>query len=98
MDKMKNLIIIKVINIIVRTFFMAVPKRRQSNAQSGMRSATWKRKALDAARNALSLGKSLTTRKSKGFITHPLQYQRTGTMRQKDLDQILMLQNNLFVE
>ncbi len=71
MDKIKNLIIIKVINIIVRTFFMAVPKRRQSNAQSGMRSATWKRKALDAARNALSLGKSLTTRKSKGFYYPP---------------------------
>ena len=71
MDKIKNLIIIKVINIIVRTFFMAVPKRRQSNAQSGMRSATWKRKALDAARSALSLGKSLTTRKSKGFYYPP---------------------------
>jgi ribosomal protein L32 len=50
---------------------MAVPKRRQSNAQSGMRSATWKRKALDAARTALSLGKSLTTRKSKGFYYPP---------------------------
>ena len=50
---------------------MAVTKRRQSNAQSGMRSATWKRKALDAARTALSLGKSLTTRKSKGFYYPP---------------------------
>ena len=50
---------------------MPVPKRRQSNAQSGMRSATWKRKALDAARTALSLGKSLTTRKSKGFYYPP---------------------------
>jgi hypothetical protein len=36
-----------------------------------MRSATWKRKALDAARTALSLGKSLTTRKSKGFYYPP---------------------------
>lgn len=41
---------------------MAVPKRRQSSAKSGMRKQHWQRKALEAARNALSLGKSLTTR------------------------------------
>ena len=46
---------------------MAVPKRRQSNSQSKLRTMHWRRKALDAARVALSLGKSLTTRKAKGF-------------------------------
>ena len=50
---------------------MAVPKRRMSRAKSAMRKSHWQRKALDAARNALSLGKSLTTRKSKGFYYPP---------------------------
>ena len=50
---------------------MAVPKRRQSNSQSKMRTMHWRRKALDAARVALSLGKSLTTRKAKGFYSPP---------------------------
>ena len=50
---------------------MAVPKRRQSNAKSGMRKQHWQRKALEAARNALSLGKSLTTRNAKGFFYPP---------------------------
>jgi ribosomal protein L32 len=50
---------------------MAVPKRRQSNSQSKMRTMHWRRKALDAARVALSLGKSLTTRKAKGFYYPP---------------------------
>lgn len=50
---------------------MAVPKRRMSSAKSAMRYAHWQRKALDAARNALSLGKSLTTRKAKGFFYPP---------------------------
>jgi ribosomal protein L32 len=50
---------------------MAVPKRRQSSAKSAMRFATWQRKAVDAARTALSLGKSLTTRNAKGFFYPP---------------------------
>ena len=47
---------------------MAVPKRRMSRAKSAMRKSHWQRKAIDAARNALSLGKSLTTRNAKGFL------------------------------
>lgn len=50
---------------------MAVPKRRMSRAKSAMRHSHWQRKALDAARNALSLGKSLTTRNAKGFFYPP---------------------------
>ena len=50
---------------------MAVPMRRQSSAKSGMRKQHWQRKALEAARNALSLGKSLTTRNAKGFFYPP---------------------------
>ena len=50
---------------------MAVPKRRMSRAKSRMRKAHWQRKALDAARAALSLGKSLTTRNAKGFFYPP---------------------------
>ena len=50
---------------------MAVPKRRQSSAKSGMRKQHWQHKALEAARNALSLGKSLTTRNAKGFFYPP---------------------------
>ena len=50
---------------------MAVPKSRQSSAKSGMRKQHWQRKALEAARNALSLGKSLTTRNAKGFFYPP---------------------------
>ena len=48
---------------------MAVPKRRMSRAKSAMRKSHWQRKAIDAARNALSLGKSLTTRNAKDSIT-----------------------------
>ena len=36
-----------------------------------MRKSHWERKALDAARVALSLGKSLTTRNAKGFFYPP---------------------------
>ena len=50
---------------------MAVPKRRQSNSQSKIRTIHWRRKARDAARIALSLGKSLITRKAKGFYYPP---------------------------
>ena len=50
---------------------MAVPKRRMSRAKSAMRKSHWQRKAIDAARNALSLGKSLTTRNAKGFYYPP---------------------------
>ena len=50
---------------------MAVPKRRQSSAKSAMRKSHWQRKALYAARTALSLGTSLTTRNAKGFFYPP---------------------------
>ena len=50
---------------------MAVPKRRMSRAKSAMRKSHWQRKALDAARNALSLGKSLTNLNAKGFFYPP---------------------------
>jgi hypothetical protein len=42
-----------------------------SSAKSAMRKSHWQRKAVDAARNALSLGKSLTTRNAKGFFYPP---------------------------
>lgn len=50
---------------------MAVPKRRMSRAKSRMRKTHWQRKAVDAARVALSLGKSLTTQNAKGFFYPP---------------------------
>lgn len=50
---------------------MAVPKRRMSRAKSRMRKSHWQRKAQDAARLAISLGKSLTTRNAKGFYYPP---------------------------
>lgn len=50
---------------------MAVPKRRMSRAKSRMRKTHWQRKAQDAARVAISLGKSLTTRNAKGFYYPP---------------------------
>ena len=50
---------------------MAVPKRRMSRAKSRMRKSHWQRKAQDAARLAVSLGKSLTTRNAKGFYYPP---------------------------
>lgn len=47
---------------------MAVPKKRTSKSKKRMRKATWKRKASLQAAKALSLGKSVLTGRSKGFV------------------------------
>jgi large subunit ribosomal protein L32 len=47
---------------------MAVPKKKTSKAKRDQRKATWKRKAALQAQKALSLGKSVLTGRSKGFI------------------------------
>lgn len=47
---------------------MAVPKKKTSNAKRDQRRATWKRKAALQAQRALSLGKSVLTGRSKGFV------------------------------
>ena len=77
---------------------MAVPKRRQSNSQSKMRTMHWRRKALDAARVALSLGKSLTTRKAKGFYYKPclIPNEIDGLFKIKDLEILSFQQDHGF--
>lgn len=47
---------------------MAVPKKKTSKAKRDQRKANWKRKAALEAQKALSLGKSILTGRSKGFI------------------------------
>ncbi|WP_088890201.1 50S ribosomal protein L32 [Leptolyngbya ohadii] len=47
---------------------MAVPKKKTSKSKRDKRKATWKRKASVAAQKALSLGKSVLTGRSKGFL------------------------------
>lgn len=47
---------------------MAVPKKKTSKSKRDMRKATWKRKANLQAQRALSLGKSILTGRSKGFV------------------------------
>jgi large subunit ribosomal protein L32 len=47
---------------------MAVPKKKTSKSKRDMRKATWKRKAALQAQRALSLGKSILTGRSKGFV------------------------------
>jgi large subunit ribosomal protein L32 len=47
---------------------MAVPKKKTSNSRRNKRKATWKNKAAVAAQKALSLGKSVLTGRSKGFV------------------------------
>ncbi|HEY9860243.1 MULTISPECIES: 50S ribosomal protein L32 [Trichocoleus] len=47
---------------------MAVPKKKTSKSKRDMRKATWKRKAALQAQKALSLGKSILTGRSKGFV------------------------------
>jgi large subunit ribosomal protein L32 len=47
---------------------MAVPKKKTSNAKRDQRRATWKRKAALQAKRALSLGKSVLTGRSSGFV------------------------------
>nr|AIA21443.1 50S ribosomal protein L32 [Neopyropia fucicola] len=47
---------------------MAVPKKRTSKAKKNARKANWKNQARTEAQKALSLAKSVLTRKSNGFI------------------------------
>jgi len=47
---------------------MAVPKKKTSKAKRDQRKAHWKRKAALEAQKALSLGKSVLTGRSKGFL------------------------------
>jgi len=47
---------------------MATPKKKTSNSRRNKRKATWKNKAAVAAQKALSLGKSVLTGRSKGFV------------------------------
>lgn len=47
---------------------MAVPKKKTSKTKRDQRRANWKRKAALEAQKALSLGKSVLTGRSKGFV------------------------------
>ncbi|WP_448598599.1 50S ribosomal protein L32 [Thermoleptolyngbya sp.] len=47
---------------------MAVPKKKTSKSKRDQRKATWKRKAALQAQRALSLGKSVLTGRSTGFV------------------------------
>jgi large subunit ribosomal protein L32 len=47
---------------------MAVPKKKTSKAKRDQRRATWRRQAARQAQKALSLGKSVLTGRSKGFV------------------------------
>jgi len=47
---------------------MAVPKKKKSKSKRNQRHAVWKAKASDAAKKALSLGKSVLTGKAQGFV------------------------------
>lgn len=47
---------------------MAVPKKKTSKTKRDQRKAVWKRKAALEAQKALSLGKSVLTGRSKGFV------------------------------
>ncbi len=47
---------------------MAVPKKKTSKSKRNQRHAVWKSKAAIAAQKALSLGKSVLTGRSQGFV------------------------------
>ena len=47
---------------------MAVPKKKTSKGKRNQRHAHWKAKAADAARKAMSLGKSVLSGRSQGFV------------------------------
>lgn len=47
---------------------MAVPKKKTSKSKRDQRKATWKNKAALQAQKALSLGKSVLTGRSTGFV------------------------------
>ncbi|MDA0265370.1 MAG: 50S ribosomal protein L32 [Cyanobacteria bacterium] len=47
---------------------MAVPKKKKSKSKRNMRKSYWKKIAALQAQKALSLGKSVLTGRSKGFV------------------------------
>ena len=47
---------------------MAVPKKKTSKGKRNQRHAVWKAKAGNAAKNALSLGKSVLSGRAQGFV------------------------------
>jgi large subunit ribosomal protein L32 len=47
---------------------MAVPKKKTSKSKRDSRRATWRRKAALEAQKALSLGKSVLSGRSNGFV------------------------------
>jgi large subunit ribosomal protein L32 len=47
---------------------MAVPKKKTSKSKRDKRRANWSRKAAFEAEKALSLGKSVLTGRSTGFV------------------------------
>ncbi|MDC0832967.1 LSU ribosomal protein L32p [Geitlerinema sp. FC II] len=47
---------------------MAVPKKKTSKTKRNQRRAVWKRRAALEAEKALSLGKSVLTGRSTGFV------------------------------
>ncbi|MBD1939526.1 50S ribosomal protein L32 [Microcoleus sp. FACHB-68] len=49
---------------------MAVPKKKTSKSKRDKRKATWKHKAVQQAQKALSLGKSILTKRSS-FVYPP---------------------------
>nr|YP_007947735.1 ribosomal protein L32 [Neoporphyra haitanensis]AGG36984.1 ribosomal protein L32 [Neoporphyra haitanensis] len=58
---------------------MAVPKKRTSKAKKNARKANWKNQARVEAQKALSLAKSVLTRKSNGFVYNPSETADTYT-------------------
>ena len=51
---------------------MAVPKKKKSKGKRNQRHSVWKAKAGDAAKKALSLGKSILSGRAQGFV-YPVQ-------------------------
>jgi large subunit ribosomal protein L32 len=47
---------------------MAVPKKKTSKGKRNQRHATWKGKAAEAARKALSIGKAVLSGRAQGFV------------------------------
>nr|YP_010925734.1 chloroplast 50S ribosomal protein L32 [Neoporphyra seriata]WKD83966.1 chloroplast 50S ribosomal protein L32 [Neoporphyra seriata] len=58
---------------------MAVPKKRTSKAKKNARKANWKNQARVEAQKALSLAKSVLTRKSNGFVYNLSEMTDTST-------------------
>ncbi len=47
---------------------MAVPKKKTSKGKRNQRHAVWKAKAAVAAKQALSIGKSVLSGRAQGFV------------------------------